>query len=165
MASFITALTLTGLKINNGSGTFKVDENGNVVANKLSSKSATITGGSINIQTSSQNTSAIQLSHNEWTLKISPSEIRIDNSTIGGHVVLQADAMDCYWNDELKVNIDSNSGNIITYTDNGKQVFAMNTAERSFTICDENNKPTVVCLGRTGEIYCKSISTENHTLD
>ena len=165
VASFITALTLTGLKINNGNGTFKVDENGNVVANKLSSKSATITGGSINIQTSSQNTSAIQLSHNEWTLKVSPSEIRIDNSTIGGHIVLQAGAMDCYWNDELKVNIDSNSGNIITYTDNGKQVFAMNTAERSFTICDENNKPTVVCLGGTGEIFCKSISTENHTLD
>lgn len=165
VASFITALTLTGLKINNGSGTFKVDESGNVVANKLSSKSATITGGSINIQTSSQNTSAIQLSHNEWTLKVSPLEIRIDNSTIGGHIVLQAGAMDCYWNDELKVNIDSNSGNIITYTDNGKQVFAMNTAERSFTICDENNKPTVVCLGGTGEIYCKSISTENHTLN
>lgn len=165
VASFITALTLTGLKINNGSGTFKVDENGNVVANKLSSKSATITGGTINIKTSSEKTSVIQLSHNEWTLKISPSEIRIDNSTIGGHVVLQAGAMDCYWNDELKVNIDSNSGNIITYTDNGKQVFAMNTAERSFTICDENNKPTVVCLGGTGEIYCKSISTENHTLD
>lgn len=165
VASFITALTLTGLKINNGSGTFKVDGNGNVVANRLSSKSATITGGSINIQTSSQNTSAIQLSHNEWTLKVSPLEIRIDNSTIGGHIVLQAGAMDCYWNDELKVNIDSNSGNIITYTDNGKQVFAMNTAERSFTICDENNKPTVVCLGGTGEIFCKSISTENHTLD
>lgn len=165
VASFITALTLTGLKINNGSGTFKVDGNGNVVANRLSSKSATITGGSINIQTSSQNTSAIQLSHNEWTLKVSPLEIRIDNSTIGGHIVLQAGAMDCYWNDELKVNIDSNSGNIITYTDNGKQVFAMNTAERRFTICDENNKPTVVCLGGTGEIFCKSISTENHTLD
>lgn len=165
VASFITALTLTGLKINNGSGTFSVSEDGTVVANKLSSKSANITGGTINIKTSSAKTSVIQLSHNEWTLKISPSEIRIDNSTIGGHVVLQAGAMDCYWNDELKVNIDSNSGNIITYTDNGKQVFAMNTAERSFTICDENNKPTVVCLGRTGEIYCKSISTENHTLD
>lgn len=165
VASFITALTLTGLKINNGSGTFSVSEDGTVVANRLSSKSADITGGTINIKTSSEKTSVIQLSHNEWTLKISPSEIRIDNSTIGGHVVLQAGAMDCYWNDELKVNIDSNSGNIITYTDNGKQVFAMNTAERSFTICDENNKPTVVCLGGTGEIYCKSISTENHTLN
>ena len=31
VASFITALTLTGLKINNGSGTFKVDESGNVI--------------------------------------------------------------------------------------------------------------------------------------
>lgn len=121
VASFITALTLTGLKINNGNGTFKVDENGNVVANKLSSKSATITGGSINIQTSSQNTSAIQLSHNEWTLKVSPLEIRIDNSTIGGHIVLQAGAMSGYWNNELKFSLDTNSGNISTYTDNGKR--------------------------------------------
>lgn len=121
VASFITALTLTGLKINNGSGTFKVDESGNVVANKLSSKSATITGGSINIQTSSQNTSAIQLSHNEWTLKVSPLEIRIDNSTIGGHIVLQAGAMSGYWNDELKFSLDTNSGNISTYTDSGKR--------------------------------------------
>ena len=98
VASFITALTLTGLKINNGNGTFKVDENGNVIANRLSSKSATITGGTINIKTSSQNTSVIQLSHNEWTLKVSPLEIRIDNSTIGGHIVLQAGAMSGYWN-------------------------------------------------------------------
>ena len=98
VASFITALTLTGLKINNGSGTFSVSEDGTVIANRLSSKSATITGGTINIKTSSQNTSVIQLSHNEWTLKVSPLEIRIDNSTIGGHIVLQAGAMSGYWN-------------------------------------------------------------------
>ncbi len=145
VASFITALTLTGLKINNGSGTFKVDENGNVVANKLSSKSATITGGSINIQTSSQNTSAIQLSHNEWTLKVSPLEIRIDNSTIGGHIVLQAGAVFGY---------------------NGeRQTFTLSTEDGSLTLCDENSKPAIFCLGKTGEIYCKSISTENHTLN
>lgn len=43
VAEFITALTLTGLKINNGNGTFKVDEDGNVTL-----KSATITNGEIN---------------------------------------------------------------------------------------------------------------------
>ena len=43
VAEFITALTLTGLKINNGNGTFKVDEDGNVTL-----KSATITDGEIN---------------------------------------------------------------------------------------------------------------------
>lgn len=165
VASFITALTLTGLKINNGSGTFKVDENGNVVANKLSSKSATITGGSINIQTSSQNTSAIQLSHNEWTLKVSPLEIRIDNSTIGGHIVLQAGAMSGYWNDELKFSLDTNSGNVSTYTDNGKKVFTVDTNNRAMYLYNENEKIAVQCYGKTGDIMCNSITTKNHTLD
>jgi phage-related protein len=165
VASFITALTLTGLKINNGSGTFKVDENGNVVANKLSSKSATITGGTINIQTSSQNTSAIQLSHNEWTLKVSPLEIRIDNSTIGGHIVLQAGAMSGYWNDELKFSLDTNSGNISTYTDNGKKVFTVDTNNRAMYLYNENEKTAIQCYGKTGDIMCNSITTKNHTLD
>lgn len=165
VASFITALTLTGLKINNGSGTFKVDENGNVIANKLSSKSATITGGSINIQTSSQNTSAIQLSHNEWTLKVSPLEIRIDNSTIGGHIVLQAGAMSGYWNDELKFSLDTNSGNISTYTDSGKKVFTVDTNNRAMYLYNENEKTAIQCYGKTGDIMCNSITTKNHTLD
>lgn len=165
VASFITALTLTGLKINNGSGTFKVDKSGNVVANKLSSKSATITGGSINIQTSSQNTSAIQLSHNEWTLKVSPLEIRIDNSTIGGHIVLQAGAMSGYWNNELKFSLDTNSGNISTYTDNGKKVFTVDTNNRAMYLYNENEKTAIQCYGKTGDIMCNSITTKNHTLD
>lgn len=165
VASFITALTLTGLKINNGSGTFKVDKSGNVVANKLSSKSATITGGSINIQTSSQNTSAIQLSHNEWTLKVSPLEIRIDNSTIGGHIVLQAGAMSGYWNNELKFSLDTNSGNISTYTDSGKKVFTVDTNNRAMYLYNENEKTAIQCYGKTGDIMCNSITTKNHTLD
>lgn len=165
VASFITALTLTGLKINNGSGTFKVDENGNVIANRLSSKSATITGGTINIKTSSQNTSAIQLSHNEWTLKVSPLEIRIDNSTIGGHIVLQAGAMSGYWNDELKFSLDTNSGNISTYTDNGKKVFTVDTNNRAMYLYNENGKTAIQCYGKTGDIMCNSITTKNHTLD
>lgn len=165
VASFITALTLTGLKINNGSGTFKVDESGNVIANKLSSKSATITGGSINIQTSSQNTSAIQLSHNEWTLKVSPLEIRIDNSTIGGHIVLQAGAMSGYWNNELKFSLDTNSGNISTYTDSGKKVFTVDTNNRAMYLYNENEKTAIQCYGKTGDIMCNSVTTKNHTLD
>lgn len=165
VASFITALTLTGLKINNGSGTFKVDENGNVVANKLSSKSATITGGTINIKTSSQNTSAIQLSHNEWTLKVSPLEIRIDNSTIGGHIVLQAGAMSGYWNNELKFSLDTNSGNISTYTDSGKKVFTVDTNNRAMYLYNENEKTAIQCYGKTGDIMCNSVTTKNHTLD
>lgn len=165
VASFITALTLTGLKINNGNGTFKVDENGNVIANRLSSKSATITGGTINIKTSSQNTSVIQLSHNEWTLKVSPLEIRIDNSTIGGHIVLQAGAMSGYWNNELKFSLDTNSGNISTYTDSGEKVFTVDTNNRAMYLYNENEKIAVQCYGKTGDIMCNSVTTKNHTLD
>lgn len=145
VASFITALTLTGLKINNGSGTFSVSEDGTVVANRLSSKSADITGGTINLQTSSETTSAIQLSHNEWTVRISPLEIRIDNASISGHVVIQAGAVFGY---------------------NGeRQTFTLSTEDGSLTLLDENSKPAIFCLGKTGKIYCKSISTENHTLN
>lgn len=165
VASFITALTLTGLKINNGSGTFSVSEDGTVIANRLSSKSATITGGTINIKTSNQNTSIIQLSHNEWTLKVSPLEIRIDNSTIGGHIVLQAGAMSGYWNNELKVSLDTNSGNISTYTDSGKRVFTVDTNNRAMYLYNENEKTAVQCYGKTGDIMCNSITTKNHTLD
>ena len=165
VASFITALTLTGLKINNGSGTFSVSEDGTVIANRLSSKSATITGGTINIKTSSQNTSVIQLSHNEWTLKVSPLEIRIDNRTIGGHIVLQAGAMSGYWNNELKFSLDTNSGNISTYTDSGKKVFTVDTNNRAMYLYNENEKTAVQCYGKTGDIMCNSITTKNHTLD
>ena len=127
VASFITALTLTGLKINNGSGTFSVSEDGTVVANRLSSKSADITGGTINLQTSSETTSAIQLSHNEWTVRISPLEIRIDNASISGHVVIQAGAVFGY---------------------NGeRQTFTLSTEDGSLTLCDENSKPAIFCLG------------------
>ena len=145
ITDFITAKVLTGLKINNGSGTFSVSEDGTVVANRLSSKSADITGGTINLQTSSETTSAIQLSHNEWTVRISPLEIRIDNASISGHVVIQAGAVFGY---------------------NGeRQTFTLSTEDGSLTLLDENSKPAIFCLGKTGEIYCKSISTENHTLD
>lgn len=165
VASFITALTLTGLKINNGSGTFSVSEDGTVVANRLSSKSADITGGTINIKTSSEKTSVIQLSHNEWTLKVSPLEIRIDNSTIGGHIVLQAGAMSGYWNNELKFSLDTNSGNISTYTDSGKKVFTVDTNNRAMYLYNENEKIAVQCYGKTGDIMCNSVTTKNHTLD
>lgn len=44
IADFIKSGVLTGIEINNGSGTFHVDANGNVVANSLSSNNAAIKG-------------------------------------------------------------------------------------------------------------------------
>lgn len=63
-ASNITAGTITGIAINNGSGTFSVDSSGNVVANSLTSTDATITGGSIAMETDSSSKDFISLTYN-----------------------------------------------------------------------------------------------------
>lgn len=60
IADFITAGTLTGLNIDNGSGTFHVDSAGNVTANSLTSNNATITGGSMQVSTT-EDTAVVKL--------------------------------------------------------------------------------------------------------
>lgn len=155
VASFITALTLTGLKINNGSGTFSVDENGHVIA-----KALTMLGGNINIETSSKDNSVIKLSYKEWTLELSPLQWVLKNSTIGGHVACQAGGVFLYWNDELKVNIDSNSGDIRTYA-GGKASFFLDTNNHSVSVYDENEKRQIYLEGNTGTVYAKNFQQTN----
>ena len=58
VADYITAGTLTGLKINNGNGTFYVNENGEVTAASIN-----ITGGSVNIRGASDLSQIIQLQY------------------------------------------------------------------------------------------------------
>lgn len=155
VASFITALTLTGLKINNGSGTFSVDESGHIIA-----KALTMLGGNINIETSSKDNSVIKLSYKEWTLELSPLQWVLKNSTIGGHVACQAGGVFLYWNDELKVNIDSNSGDIRTYA-GGKASFFLDTNNHSVSVYDENEKRQIYLEGNTGTVYAKNFQQTN----
>lgn len=155
VASFITALTLTGLKINNGSGTFSVDENGHIIA-----KALTMLGGNINIETSSKDSSVIKLSYKEWTLELSPLQWVLKNSTIGGYVACQAGGVSLYWNDELKVNIDSNSGDIRTYA-GGKASFFLDTNNHSVSVYDENEKRQIYLEGNTGTVYAKNFQQTN----
>lgn len=155
VASFITALTLTGLKINNGSGTFSVDENGHIIA-----KALTMLGGNINIETSSKDNSVIKLSYKEWTLELSPLQWVLKNSTIGGHVACQAGGVFLYWNDELKVNIDSNSGDIRTYA-GGKASFFLDTNNHSVSVYDENENRQIYLEGNTGTVYAKNFQQTN----
>ena len=155
VASFITALTLTGLKINNGSGTFSVDENGHIIA-----KALTMLGGNINIETNSKDNSVIKLSYKEWTLELSPLQWVLKNSTIGGHVACQAGGVFLYWNDELKVNIDSNSGDIRTYA-GGKASFFLDTNNHSVSVYDENEKRQIYLEGNTGTVYAKNFQQTN----
>ena len=58
-----SSATITNGVLNNGRGTFKVDANGNLTANSLSSNNATITGGSVNISANSAVTDKIKLTY------------------------------------------------------------------------------------------------------
>lgn len=79
VADFITAGTLTGLAINNGSGTFHVDSAGNVVANSLESSDATITGGKINISTAADSTDYITLNSTKASATMQTSGLYVTN--------------------------------------------------------------------------------------
>lgn len=153
VASFITALTLTGLKINNGSGTFTVGEDGKVIA-----KAIEILGGKINVQTDSENYDVIKLNCGDWTMELSPLQVNLTNSTIGGNIVIQAGAIFLKWNNEPKVTIASDTGNIITFTDNGKSVFYLDTNGHKLSMYNSDGKRTILIDGETGNIWANSFA-------
>lgn len=153
VASFITALTLTGLKINNGSGTFTVGEDGKVIA-----KAIEILGGKINVQTDSENYDVIKLNCGDWTMELSPLQVNLTNSTIGGNIVIQAGAIFLKWNNEPKVTIASDTGNITTFTDNGKSVFYLDTNGHKLSMYNSDGKRTILIDGETGDIWANSFA-------
>lgn len=93
VADFITAGTLTGLTINNGSGTFYVDSAGNVTANSLTSNNATITGGSMTITTGDDSTTPLVItgtyttttpnttSEHVYMVSISRKGVKVEDNT------------------------------------------------------------------------------------
>lgn len=150
VASFITALTLTGLKFNNGNGTFEVSEDGKVIA-----KAIEIVGGSIRIETNDKSYDVIKLSCGDWTMELSPLQVKLTNSTIGGNIVIQAGAIFCYWNDELKISISSDYGNIITH-EGGHNVFVLNTNSRNISMYNSGGDRTILLDGENGTIWSKN---------
>lgn len=157
VASFITALTLTGQKINNGNGTFRVDANGNVTANSFSSNNATITGGSINIQTSGTYYDVIKLRYTDdrnvtANLFIGANTIHLTASDVSGHTYIEADNIIGKWNSEYKFILNASSGDITTHTDGGKLVFYVHTNDHTVSVFDSNQKEAL------------RIDAENHNL-
>lgn len=150
VAEFITALTLTGLKINNGNGTFEVDENGKVIAKALE-----ILGGKINIETGSKEESFFNLKFDRWTVKISPSIIEMYNDDIGGHIKINASFIQCLWHNEPKITLDADFGNITTYADN-KTVFRLDTNNRNISMYSSGGERTILLDSENGTIWSKN---------
>jgi|GEM_PF-402095 phage minor structural protein, N-terminal domain protein len=107
VADFITAGVLRGLEIVNGDGTFHVSTDGKVKASAID-----ITGGSINISSSSETYDIISLNCREWTHKLSPLEFCLINSAVGYELKAQAGGVWLSRNGETTLWIGAENGNI-----------------------------------------------------
>lgn len=93
VADFITAGVLRGIEITNGNGTFHVSKDGTCTANTFNSNNANITGGRININTSSESYDVINLNSGGWKLSISPLQLELKNKEEGFSIRAQAGAI------------------------------------------------------------------------
>lgn len=150
--AYITAQTITGLKFNNGNGTFQVNENGSVTA-----KAINIRGGSIDVNTASRTTDVIRLNHNKWTMEISPLQVKVTNSTIGGYIIIQAGAITGFWNDQLKFSLNSNTGTLSLFGLNGVMAFQLFSNNNTMVCNDSSGNQTIAFDGNTGHIYCSKV--------
>lgn len=132
------ALSITNGTINCGNGKFTVDTSGNVVANSFSSNSANITGGSINIQTASQNDDRIKLTYNEWTCYMTPLELVLYNSTTKYKATIQ--------------------GGGFFLTHNGTPVSSITSA--GFTILNSDGT-TKATLNEYGDLHCANVYADH----
>lgn len=108
VADFITAGVLTGIEINNGTGTFHVDPDGTVQASALH-----ITGGSIHITTQADDYDVIELHYNAASCAVSPLQWVLENTDIGAKILCQAGSMYFYIDSEIRATIGAD-GKIIT---------------------------------------------------
>ena len=134
VADFITAGVLRGLEIVNGDGTFRVYTNGKVKASaiditggsinvgngtfhvspdgKVNASAIDITGGSINMVSSDASYDIIRLNCNQWTHKMSPLEIVLENSYENFELKVQAGGLWLTYDDETTIWIGAESGSI-----------------------------------------------------
>lgn len=137
----------TGSKINLEDGSF--DFAGGMLTYKNGTFS--INGGQINIETDNEDTSVIKLSHNEWTIELSPLEWKLTNSTIGGHIVCQAGGLFLRNDENDTVQILSESGSITTLS-NGEVAFNLDSVTKTLNICDGLGNVTTSIDGTNGSI-------------
>lgn len=130
---FIVAQTLTGLKINNGNGTFMVTEDGHVEARSLqifggmlrngtkfsvdadgavNASAINITGGKIDITTQKETDDIIRLSYGDWTIELSPLQLKLTNDTIKGNVICQAGGIFLCKDNETQIELMAETGDI-----------------------------------------------------
>lgn len=151
--AYITAQTITGLKFNNGNGTFEVDSNGNVTA-----KAITIKGGKINIETSNEQYDFVKLHCDDgqggvWNMEILPNQLQISNSSQNGYIKLRPDGVWGYWGNQAKFHLSSMFGSLNLYGTNGVHAMAFDANNNFLAVKDGSGNQTILLNGNTGEIH------------
>lgn len=166
--AYLVAQVITGLKINNGNGTFEVDENGNVTANSLTSTNAAITGGSFKIETNDKDKSYVALSYDNGQIKYkseySATGVKctyIDSQSNEQTVTISGGRIAGYWGNTLKFSISPMSGNFNIYGVNGVSALNFMGDTNMLLIKDSSGNTTVSIDGNTGQINCDSVYERN----
>ena len=157
--AYITAQTITGLKFNNGNGTFEVDENGSVTA-----KAINIKGGKINIETSNDQYDFVKLHCDDsqggvWNMEITPNLFKMTNSAQNGYIQLRPDGIWGYWGNQVKFHLASTFGSLDLYGTNGVHTMAFDANNNFLAIKDDNGMQTILLNGNTGEITANNFIT------
>ena len=157
--AYITAQTITGLKFNNGNGTFEVDENGSVTA-----KAINIRGGKINIETSNDQYDFVKLHCDDsqggvWNMEITPNLFKMTNSAQNGYIQLRPDGIWGYWGNQVKFHLASTFGSLDLYGTNGVHTMAFDANNNFLAIKDDNGMQTILLNGNTGEITANNFIT------
>ena len=151
-ASNIVSGILTGLEINNGSGTFHVDTSGNVTANSLSSTNATITGGSVNITSSGASVDRITLTYGQDKAGISPTLVYVSNTNNHRALNMSADGISLLADTSTTPKKDavvlSRNGTINSYSDGVARIQLL--AALGMIQINDSNGTTRVSLSSTG---------------
>lgn len=173
---YIVANTLSGLKINNGNGTFTVSENGHVEARSLqihggiirngkffvdsdgtvNASAINITGGKVNIQTSNQSEDIIKLSCNNCFTKMTARSLlaQSDNNAIW------LDGSGTLFSRVGKRQTQISAGNAVLDGDvfvkdsNGKTVMSIDSENNILSLYGDNGR-TAYLNGKTGDLYLK----------
>lgn len=151
--AYITAQTITGLKFNNGNGTFEVDANGSVTA-----KAINIKGGKINIETNNDQYDFVKLHCDDgqggvWNMEILPNQLQISNSSQNGYIKLRPDGVWGYWGNQAKFHLSSMFGSLNLYGTNGVHAMAFDANNNFLAVKDSSGNQTILLNGNTGEIH------------
>lgn len=180
-AENITGKQITGKIIDNGSGTFHVDADGNCTANSFNSSNAKITGGSIKITSDAEYDNEIELSYSAVKNSISPRMVKIKqegafycNLTAAG-VEAKSDTDSSKYTFINSGGLSTSgmiSGNILNITGTKSRIATTENYNKRMLYCEEKPSPvfsdfgegetdeTGTCMIYLDEVFSETVDIE-----